>query len=327
MPLMAKEQALGRIRSWVGPSLKLLIAVGLIAWLFTRSYLRLENFTPFFTYSSVLSLLGLAALSLLFAHVRWVMLMKAQGISTTISGALPLTFIGLFFNFTIPGMFGGDLVKGYYAAKEFPGQQLKAASTVIVDRLMGLYGMMLLVLIGAVFNRDILAGNHVLVGGVQIVAAIFGAFSLIVGLTLSGRLRSHPLLVRLTQRLHLHTLISRIYDEIRSYRKFPGTLLLGLGLTLFGQTLAAGFFLAVASISGVQGIPVSVYFLLVPMGFIVGSIPIAPAGVGVAQVTFLLLFQSLGGPDTTIGQVGVSLHQLALFSWGLFGAYFFVRRR
>ena len=62
--------------------------------------------------------------------------------------AQKLAFIGLFFNNIIPGMTGGDLVKAIMVARDHPEQQPAAILSVIIDRIIGLLGLVL-VAVGA----------------------------------------------------------------------------------------------------------------------------------------------------------------------------------
>ncbi len=49
--------------------------------------------------------------------LRWWLLMRCRGLDPGYAKALRLSLVSMFFNFSLPGMTGGDLVKAYYAAK------------------------------------------------------------------------------------------------------------------------------------------------------------------------------------------------------------------
>ncbi len=55
--------------------------------------------------------------------------------------ALRLGFLGYLFNFISPGAVGGDLFKVVFLARERQGRRTEVAMSVLVDRLMGLYGV------------------------------------------------------------------------------------------------------------------------------------------------------------------------------------------
>ena len=78
----------------------------------------------------------------LLAGVRWMILLRVQGIRISWGRLYGLLMVGLFFSLFIPGGTGGDLVKGYYLLKEAPvGRRTSAALSVVMDRLLGLLGI------------------------------------------------------------------------------------------------------------------------------------------------------------------------------------------
>jgi len=119
---------------------KVLLAVGLLAWVF-----RDVNPSP----SSFLATLrrarpGLLACalagfvaSLVIIALRLRLLLRTQRIEIRLWEVIRLTFLGQFFNAVVPGVVGGDLVKAYYVMKHTPHKGA-AMVTVFVDRLMGL---------------------------------------------------------------------------------------------------------------------------------------------------------------------------------------------
>ncbi len=78
------------------------------------------------------------------AGIRWQLLLRVQGIVLSWTRVFMLLLVGLFFNFFIPGGTGGDVVKIFYLLKETPGKRSAALLSVLVDRLIGLFGLILL---------------------------------------------------------------------------------------------------------------------------------------------------------------------------------------
>ncbi len=59
-----------------------------------------------------------------------------------LSSGLQLQMIGLFFNATMPGSVGGDIVKGFYIIKDqHQGDKTPAMLTVLFDRIVGLMAL------------------------------------------------------------------------------------------------------------------------------------------------------------------------------------------
>src|SRR5205823_4926165 len=87
---------------------------------------------------------GLVALLLTF--VRWYVLVRAQDLPFTVTDSIRLGFVGFFFNNFLPGSVGGDLVKAWYIAGE-QSRRTVAVSTVLIDRVLGLWALAALVAI------------------------------------------------------------------------------------------------------------------------------------------------------------------------------------
>ena len=101
--------------------------------------------------------LGYFALSLityvvaqLVIAVRWWLLLRAQTIRIGILPTFRLHFVGLFYNNIMPSSVGGDLLKAWYVTKH-TDRRLEGALSVVVDRVVGLVGMVLMAILAYVF--------------------------------------------------------------------------------------------------------------------------------------------------------------------------------
>src|SRR5262249_20351426 len=72
---------------------------------------------------------------------RWHVLLRAVHVDARFWRVQKLAFIGLFFSNVIPGMTGGDLVKAIMVARDHPEQRPAAVLSVIIDRIIGLLGL------------------------------------------------------------------------------------------------------------------------------------------------------------------------------------------
>src|SRR5262249_32821761 len=95
------------------------------------------------------------------ASERFRLLLEAQGISISRFSSLELYLVGTFFNFVVPGGMGGDIIKAYYLHKSH-GQEFKTVPyTVIFDRFIGLYVLVLLAFFSAILDfRTFLDNNE-----------------------------------------------------------------------------------------------------------------------------------------------------------------------
>jgi len=77
----------------------------------------------------------------LLAAVRWIILLRVQDVHLGWWRTLRLLMIGIFFNLFMPGGTGGDVIKSYFLLKETPGKKGPALLAVLMDRLIGLVGL------------------------------------------------------------------------------------------------------------------------------------------------------------------------------------------
>ena len=84
-------------------------------------------------------MVALAGLSLTF--IRWFFLVRALEIEFKLKDAFRLGFIGYFSNFLSLGVVGGDAIKAIFISRERPDKKPEVVSSVLLDRVMGLYAL------------------------------------------------------------------------------------------------------------------------------------------------------------------------------------------
>ncbi len=74
--------------------------------------------------------------------LRWQLLLKAVQLPIGFWPALRLTLVGNFFSLALPGAVTGDVVKVAYAARRHPGHAVELALVDVVDRIVGVAGLL-----------------------------------------------------------------------------------------------------------------------------------------------------------------------------------------
>ncbi len=100
--------------------------------------------------------LGCGGVVLVLGIFRWKLLLDVQGIKLNFFTLLRLNMIGIFFNLVIPGTVGEDLCKMYYISSHSSGKTTEAVLTVMLDRIIGLFGLFLVVFVAILFSLDFL---------------------------------------------------------------------------------------------------------------------------------------------------------------------------
>lgn len=307
--------------------LKISVAAGLIYWLVKKGALDLNVFGQLI--DPIFVLVGLTTMFVCFAanNYRWKLLLKALGYNLSTWLLLKLTLIGLFFNFAFPGGVGGDVVKGYYLVKasEHDHSRTRSFLTILVDRALGMYNLIFMTLLISCFYMDIIWTSELfktLYSGLVLVFAVlsFGlALAFFRGKSVArilGRIKSGRALSK----------IKEIFEILDEYGHRP---LLLFQVVLLSWASQASQILLIMYIGSKLGfsIPVGIYFFLVPLGIVSTLLPIAPAGVGLAQASLLFLFKSYQPGTESVGTIGATSLQVFTFAWGIVGAFFFLRMK
>lgn len=312
--------------------LKVGFAGGLIFWMINKGVLDLRAIVSLATPPLIAFCLVCVFTQVFINNYRWVLLMRAQGIESDIRHSLPLSFIGMFFNFVMPGGVGGDVIKGYYLLQEFPRRKVAAAVSIFMDRMVGFFIMITTAFLAVFFNWNEVSQSRQLQSVAAGVSVLFVGFIVFFTLALSRRLGQ-----RVFHEWGLGELvfvkmpgggkIRHIYDVVHAFRKEPKYFFWACVLSVGNQILLVAFIVAVAWAMGVRDIPLMVYFFIVPVGTVVMALPISPAGIGVGQAAFYFLFSLYLGKQSQLGPTSVTVMQATNFALGLVGAIFYLSRK
>lgn len=244
--------------------------------------------------------------------LRWWVFMRAQSIRIPVSLAVKLTFLGQFFTNFMPSAVGGDLVRAWYVSRHLQQRRLQAVLGVAVDRLMGLAATLLLALISyllymrgqrlfevsrkesgvvrAFLDRHPISWHEVLLAGVLLVG---------VGFLVVGLFNIKPFFRRLWH--HFMHVLKQLKEALLIYYHHPLVLGFGLFVTMFLQSLVILSFWLVGRDLGMQA-EIRYYFVFFPLVWVIGSIPVSIAGIGLLEGGIVLLFVQFTGaaPEAAI---------------------------
>lgn len=305
-------------------SLKIAFAIGLIYWLVKKGALNLESLGAIATPAMIASVLALVFLQIFVNNYRWLTLMRAQGFESTVGRTMPLSLIGMFFNFAMPGGVGGDVIKGYYLLQQHPRQKVAAALSIFMDRMVGFFVMIATAFVALFLNWTEVSSSPELRSIAFGVTALFACFLIFFAVSFSTLLQGSKLFDKLPGGAKIRT----VYEVLHSYRHNPKALFVAVFASVINQVFAVALVAMIGNALGLSNeISLPIYFFLVPIGTVVQALPISPAGIGVGQAAFYFLFNLHLQHASPIGPVAVTAMQLASFVWGLFGAYFYLTHK
>jgi len=217
---------------WISLFVKIGLAVGLLFFvLSTRlNESARKDLHRVFVESPLMLSIALVTFSLqIFIGAQRVrMLLRPHGLSLTYWNSLRLTYLGAFFDSFMVTSVGGDAVKAVYLAREAPpGKKVECVSVLVLDRLLGLLGLLsLMVGLTLLHVRELAADPEIR----RVLPFLFGIpVLLLVGtlMLLSRRAYNHPLMKWFLRILPLSHFFDRAYQSMQLYRNRLDLILVG----------------------------------------------------------------------------------------------------
>jgi uncharacterized protein (TIRG00374 family) len=276
-------------------------------------------------------LLGVAtaacALAMIISFLRWQAIARAVGIPLDSSEAVKLGFVGQIFGMISPGSVGGDVFKAIAIARQHKHSGPAAVASVLVDRAVGLYGLILLSTISLVLFGD---GNMtVLLKGIRntgVVLTIVGAVGLLIAVV-GGKWLDW--IEHLLQRFPYigHTL-RRLVKSLRVFENRPTLVVIVLLMSFMVHLmLMCSLFMISSSLYATPPSFVA-HLQVVPSAMVVGALPIAPAGLGVQELALVEMFKQLPGIDPAFSGLAIAAaYRIATILVSLIGVVYYLKSK
>ncbi len=268
----------------------------------------------------------LVGLALFGGVVRWRIVLEAQGLHLPLGRATRISFVAQFFNSFLLGSTGGDLIKAYYAARETHHKKTEAVTTVFVDRLVGLWAMLLFAGVMMVPNIHLLTASRDLYLPALFIMAMLAGVSVVLGLAFWGGVsKRFPRARHQLRRLPKGEVLERALDSCRQFGKQKTFLVKTIAISLCLNVL---WVLQVMVLGSGLGLSISTIalFVIVPVIFCISALPITPNGLGVRENLFVLMLAVLKVPRTAALSVSLLASAEGLF-WSLVGGMIYMGLR
>ncbi len=277
---------------------------------------------------TVSAALCLAAVSVTF--LRWYMLVRSLGMPFRLRDAFRLGFLGYFLNFVAPGSVGGDVFKAFFIARGMKGRRAEAVATVVVDRMFGLYGLLVVTSAALWLGRlpgtgpefqAVMRATYICtaIGGIVIMLLMIPGFT-------SGRISQS-----LANLPKIGPTIGQLLAAVRLYRQRPAVLVVAGLMSLGVHTIfACALYLAAGSLLTFDVAPsLGEHFVIVPLAMVAGVLP-TPGGLGVFEAAMEALYRIIpaaggNGGDGFIVALAYRLMTFAIAGIGV--CYYLASRR
>ncbi len=236
-------------------------------------------------------------------------LLKPQQVHLSYWTALRLTYLGAFFDTFMITAVGGDAIKAIYLARVAPREhRVEAVSVLLLDRLMGLIGLLALAVTVAALQFQRLQSHDETAWVIKWLLIVPGAL-----LTGTMMLLSETVYLSTPMQFMLRVLpfgatLSRAYGSLQKFRDRPGVLfrafLMSLIVHFFG--VLTGYILILGMNGNAEMGPFFVALLI--CNFVCSFAPFA--GIGVGQAVYGPLFKMIAGIEN--GWVLATVMQAAI---------------
>lgn len=305
-------------RKTVFTLIQIAVTLALLGWLF-RDGAQNQQMLAALSHAKLgwlAAAFGVFAIVEVAAITRWQILLRVQGIAIGWWRLAALFMIGILFNPFMPGGTGGDVAKIFYLLKETPDKKPAALLAVLMDRLMGLFGLILIAGIVIAIRYQWLTQTPVTATLLYTLLSIFaGCISFIV---LSFLITGLGLAHRLPARMPLRDKLIDLSVAYNQYGHAWGSSLLALLLCVPVHLGSFTLFYCVGRAFTERATMLD-FWGVMPIVNTIASIPISIGGTGVREGLFIKL---LGGlcqiPEATAVTISLSGY-FVLILWSLVG--------
>ena len=271
--------------------------------------------------------LGVVFISIFLTFIRWYWLVLALDLPFRLRDGLRLGFLGFLFNFVSLGSVGGDLFKAVFLAHEHPGRRAEAISTIIVDRLIGLYGLLLLGSVVVVSGRLPEGPDIHRLGVVTLIGT--GVITLLCTVMMWPGLLHGALSEKLSALPKVGPHFSNLLRAARTYRQRHGVLWASLAITMVVHVLnVAGFYCIARGLPG-EAPTFASHMLIIPLAVLTSALPISLAGLGVFELAMQKLYLTVApvGMMPKLGLFVALIDRVIMLVCAAVGVFFYIGGR
>ena len=275
--------------------LKLGVSLGLVYYLLYtnwESILEVRNSSP--RWGLLAAALGLIFCGVFLTIVRWYWLVRALELPFTLRDAMRLGFLGYMLNFVSLGSVGGDLFKAIFIAREQPNRKTEAISTIVVDRIVGLFGLLLVCSVAVLLSDLSPFDAKVQTLGTITLVVTSGMFVVYLTILLPG-CSYGPVSMFLSGLPKVGGIIRNLLRAARTFRRRRDVLLLAVLITCLIHGLnILGFYCMARALSDAAP-PLSIHYVIIPLALLSSALPLPGMALGAFDMVINELYRMVSG--------------------------------
>jgi uncharacterized protein (TIRG00374 family) len=261
--------------------------------------------------------------------IRWQTVLKVHGLDMPLQRTTQISLIAHFFNSFLLGSVGGDVLKAYYVARETHHKKTEAVVTVLVDRIIGMFSLLL-------FACVMLPPNWFLIADLKIRAVIGLMITMTAGCAVvmflffrGGISKRFPKARAYLKRLPKGEMLERSLEAFREFGRNRRFWLEVIPICILSNVIIVFHFLALTWGFRLHASPIALAEI-VPTVTSISALPITPSGLGVRETLYVTM---LGIPVPGLNIEASTALLLSLIgyatslAWSLIGGLVYVTQR
>lgn len=272
---------------------------------------------------------ALYALATLLTIARWYWLVRALDMPFRWSDAMRLGFLGYLLTFVSLGALGGDLLKAFFVGREQPRRRVEAFATVLIDRVLGLYSLLLLAAGAILFSgvrQNVSSPAVEVLCRMVFLATLAGTVGLVAAFAL-GRYSAGRHIDWLYRLPLVGDTIRKVIAAVGVYRRDLPTVIHSVGVGLVVQIVASGSLWATAAALVPTAPSLAEHLVIMPLALLTTILPVPGQGLGVLEFAVANLYQHLAGMPPAQGLLVAFGLRLVMVGTGLISAVVYLLNR
>lgn len=277
--------------------LKIIVSLIFLFWvIFKVDWINVLNELKSVNIFYLVAYVAITVLGIAISSYKWKILAEFKEIKLKFSDFFKFYLTGTFINNFMPSFIGGDTFKAYETGKA-QGRYIEAASSVMMDRITGLFGATILALLFALFNIKKITGSPVLI---TVVFIVFISFLLDIFI---AWIRKHPFWSRFKK--YFPDKVVAFVIDLGTYNNSSNILrrsiiwsfwfnFVGIALSNYVLFLALGININLLDY-------LSVIFLI----SIISSVPISINNIGIKEWAYITFFGVFGLSSSLVVTVAI----------------------
>jgi uncharacterized protein (TIRG00374 family) len=228
-------------------------------------------------------------LSYALCCLRWIMLLKALDIHLPLKRVIISFSGGIFFSLFLPSTIGGDLVRSVDLAAHTQKPK-KVVATVLLDRLSGYIGLVIVVLVSLALGWDLVRYPSVLLSVAVITGLLVAVLVVLFNNFIYSRINK---ILDAPNAGRIREAIKNLHGELHFFKRHKKVILYNLLVSLVIQATGPITFYLTALALGIHK-DLIYFFVFLPIIGAITLLPISIGGLGVRENMSVLFFAKIG---------------------------------